>query len=301
MVRVIDIISRFNYLINSVSGNVNDACIDRISSLENATSNSMIWVSPQIMNKQIIAEQTLAKLIIADDINYSHQLRAESKIIIHTNRPRLLAIKIAIYFFKSKELSFISPTSIIDKHAKIGNNCYIGENCIIKKCSIGDNTVIRDNAVICNDVTIGNNCTINIGAVIGAETAGQERDLDGSIVTFPHFAGVIIGNGVTIGIKSQVNRGVLNHTIIEDGVYIDSMVYIGHNSVIKSNVFIATSVCVLGSVFIGSNANIYANALIKQKLKIGSNACIGMGSVVTRNIPDNEIWYGVPAIYKTTI
>lgn len=42
-------------------------------------------------------------------------------------------------------------------------------------------------------------------------------------------------------------------------------------------------------------------ALIKQKLKIGSNACIGMGSVVTRNIPDNEIWYGVPAIYKTTI
>lgn len=119
MVRVIDIISRFNYLINSVSGNVNDACIDRISSLENATSNSMIWVSPQIMNKQIIAEQTLAKLIIADDINYSHQLRAESKIIIHTNRPRLLAIKIAIYFFKSKELSFISQLVLLINMLKL--------------------------------------------------------------------------------------------------------------------------------------------------------------------------------------
>ena len=32
-----------------------------------------------------------------------------------------------------------------------------------------------------------------------------------------------------------------------------------------------------------------------QRLLVGSGAMVGMGSVVTRNVPANEKWYGNPA------
>ncbi|EJT6167524.1 CatB-related O-acetyltransferase [Clostridium perfringens] len=38
-----------------------------------------------------------------------------------------------------------------------------------------------------------------------------------------------------------------------------------------------------------------ANTLIKSGVKIGNGAIIGMGSVVTKNVPPYEIWAGNPA------
>lgn len=46
---------------------------------------------------------------------------------------------------------------------------------------------------------------------------------------------------------------------------------------------------------IGSDVWIGNNALIKSGVKIGHGAIIGMGAVVTKSIPDYEIWAGNPA------
>ena len=37
------------------------------------------------------------------------------------------------------------------------------------------------------------------------------------------------------------------------------------------------------------------NTVICNSITIGKNATIGAGSVVTRDISDNEVWAGVPA------
>ena len=50
-----------------------------------------------------------------------------------------------------------------------------------------------------------------------------------------------------------------------------------------------------GSVHIKSNAWIGARTIICQGVTIGANAVVGAGSVVTKNIPDNEVWAGNPA------
>lgn len=49
------------------------------------------------------------------------------------------------------------------------------------------------------------------------------------------------------------------------------------------------------SVFIGDNVWIGMNACILPGVSIGDNSIIGSGSVVTKNIPSNEIWVGNPA------
>ena len=50
-----------------------------------------------------------------------------------------------------------------------------------------------------------------------------------------------------------------------------------------------------GQVLIKKNAYIGMNTLVVKPVTIGENAIVGAGSVVTHDIPDNEIWAGNPA------
>ena len=50
-----------------------------------------------------------------------------------------------------------------------------------------------------------------------------------------------------------------------------------------------------GRVTIKENAWIGARTIICQPVTIGKNAVVGAGSVVTKDIPDNQVWAGNPA------
>lgn len=50
-----------------------------------------------------------------------------------------------------------------------------------------------------------------------------------------------------------------------------------------------------GKVQIGKACFIGTNTIICNSVSIGDNAIIGAGSVVTHDIPANEVWAGVPA------
>lgn len=50
-------------------------------------------------------------------------------------------------------------------------------------------------------------------------------------------------------------------------------------------------------ILIKENAFIGANCTILKGVTIGQNSIIGASSVVTKNIPDNQIWAGNPARY----
>lgn len=49
------------------------------------------------------------------------------------------------------------------------------------------------------------------------------------------------------------------------------------------------------SVVIRSGAWVGSNAILLKGVTIGHNAAVGAGSVVTRSVPDGEVWAGVPA------
>lgn len=50
-----------------------------------------------------------------------------------------------------------------------------------------------------------------------------------------------------------------------------------------------------GPVIIEEGAFIGMNTIITKPITIGKRAVVGAGSVVTKNIPENEIWAGNPA------
>lgn len=51
----------------------------------------------------------------------------------------------------------------------------------------------------------------------------------------------------------------------------------------------------VGKVKISNNCFIGANVTILPNVKIGESSIIGAGSVVTKNVPAEEVWAGVPA------
>lgn len=56
-----------------------------------------------------------------------------------------------------------------------------------------------------------------------------------------------------------------------------------------------------GAIHIGDNSFIGCKSIIMPGVTIGNNCIIAAGSVVTKKVPDNEVWGGVPAhfILKT--
>ena len=133
-------------------------------------------------------------------------------------------------------------------------------------CSIGDGTKIWRWTHIREGATIGSNCSIGQGCYMAATS--------------------IIGNNV------RVQNGVY----IWDGVVIEDDVFIGPN-VCFTNVKRprAYKRGRFEKTVIKKGAAIGANATIVCGTTIGENAFVGAGSVVTKDVPDQTIAWGVPA------
>ncbi len=82
---------------------------------------------------------------------------------------------------------------------------------------------------------------------------------------------------------------------VGNNVLIQSLVAIGHNVVLEDNVVLSSFAFVGGDTTIGRNTYVGPHSCIRNGLKIGENAVIGMGSVVTKDVPDNAVVYGNPA------
>ena len=219
----------------------------------------------------------------------------QNKIFLVVDNPKRSLIKILNKFFINHPEAGIDSSSYIHPEAVIGENVYIGPNCFIGKCIIGDGNIIHSGVNIYDRTTIGNDNVIHSGAVICVDGLGCIRMPNGKLEEFPQIGGVIIGNNCYIGGNTHIASGSLSDTIIENGCKINGMSFIGSNDILHENVWITGSTMLAGSVEVGSDTTIFSRVVIRDWCKIGKKVTIGMGSVVTKNIPDGETWYGSPA------
>lgn len=215
---------------------------------------------------------------------------------IISDNPRLMMARIIKKFFVEEREVSIAKTAVISEEVKIGRNVTIGEYCVIEgKVVIGDGTYIGHHVCISGDTIIGRNCHFKSGVVIGEEGFGFERDENDINVRFPQIGRIEIGDNVSIGANSTVERAALEVTKIGDGVAIDDLTQVGHNVTIGRGTTVANGAVLCGGVTIGERCSIAPNACIRQRLKIGNDSLVGLGAVVVKDVPPNSVYAGNPA------
>ncbi|WP_339610783.1 acetyltransferase [uncultured Planktosalinus sp.] len=105
---------------------------------------------------------------------------------------------------------------------------------------------------------------------------------------------------------TQIGEGcnILSNVIISNQVKIGKgvLVYFGsiitHDVIIEDFAEIAPGVTLLGRCIIGKRTFVGSNATILPDVVIGENVVIAAGAVVTKDVPDNCMVAGIPALLK---
>jgi len=205
------------------------------------------------------------------------------------------------------DISLRKPLKLKYSKVRFGNNVFVGKNC-----KIGKNTIIGSNTIIEHDVVIGENCTIGSQVVVKNSTIGNNVVIqDGCKVglkgfgfiplkeknlRFPHIGKVLLRDNVELGANCTIDRGSIGDTAIGKNTFLDNQVHVAHNTKIGDNCMIAGQVGFAGSSVVGDNVSIGGQAGISGHLKIGKNVKIGGGSGVIKDIPDDTVVMGYPAV-----
>lgn len=284
----------------TIHGNSSTVSITKAAETLEADSESIVWISPKRSDKQKLAENTRAGIVICDATTHLTELMQRQRCFVVVNNPRLAFTRIAKNLFVSNNPPFIHPTSIINDNAVLGDGVTIHPYAVIGNCSIGSGTVIGAHCCIYDNVQIHSNVKIEAGTIIGADGFGFEKNEEGIYEGFPHLGGVLIEDNVEIGANVCIDRGALRNTIIRRNTKIDNLVHISHNVTIGENVLIIAESQIAGSVIIEDGVWIAPSVTIINNIHIGKNAFIGIGSVVVRDVESNQRVFGNPAKIITT-
>lgn len=172
---------------------------------------------------------------------------------------------------------------ILNAPALIYNQIHIGEHAHFRG-------IVLFKKVGSGSIIIGKN--VNINSSLHADPIGGET----KTILYVRKGGIIeIGDGC----------GISNTAIVsESHVRIGSLTNVGGGTKIYDTDFhsISSKVRLNGDyniktrpVIVGSRVFIGAHCIIMKGVSIGDGAVIGAGSVVTKDVPANEIWAGNPA------
>jgi len=193
-------------------------------------------------------------------------------------------------------VTLIDPaTTYIEPGVTIGEDTTIWPNTHLRgKTTIGRGCVIGPNAIV-SDCRIGNSCRV-LASVL--EEAVMEDGSD--IGPFGRLRkGARLCEGAHMG-----NFGELKNATLGPGAKMGHFSYLGDAEVgAGANIGAGTITCNFDGVRkhkteIGEGAFVGSDTLLVAPVRVGKGAKTGAGSVVTHDVPDGALVYGVPARVK---
>jgi len=251
-----------------------------------------------IVNKIFKVEKEINSTLIRVEDAY----KSFSKLLEYYNQVKMnkTGIESPVFISKSAiygENVYIGAFAYLGENIKIGNNTKIYPNVYIgDNVTIGDNVMLFSGAKIYSDTIIGDNCVIHSSAILGADGFGFAPNEQGEFIKVPQTGNVIIEDNVDVGAATSIDRATLGSTIIRKGVKLDNHIQIAHNVEIGKNTVIAAQTGIAGSTKIGENCMIGGQVGIVGHITIGNNVKIQAQSGIGRNVKDNEILQGSPAL-----
>lgn len=286
--------------------------VSRLSKIEEGSEGSLTFLanpkytpyiystkaSITIVNRTFAADQPLSTTLIKVDDAY----QSFSKLLEYYNQVKMnkSGVESPIFIADSSvygagvylgAFSYIGENVTIGENVKIYPNVYIGDNV-----TIGDDVTVFSGAKIYSETKVGNYCVIHSNAVIGADGFGFSPNGNGEFSKVPQTGNVILEDHVDVGAATTIDRATLGSTIIRRGVKLDNQIQIAHNVEIGENTVIAAQTGIAGSTKIGKNCMIGGQVGIVGHIVIGDRVRIQAQSGINRNVKDDEVLQGSPAL-----
>lgn len=272
-----------------------DVLIDGLNlcNRESIHQNILTYVTNKEYSGQIGSNPAVAAIIVSsEDVEaYRNIIEERDLCYIITDLPEKIFYDIHDFLYYHTDFYHE-----FDFESKIGENSQIHPSVVIEDgVIIGNNVTIGANTVIKRGTTIEDNCIIGCNSTIGSE-GFQVLKVGNENRKTIHAGGLLIRENAFIGDNVCVCNSLFENTsLIGKNAQIDNLCHIGHNVVVKDNAVITAGCMLCGSSVIDEGAWIGVNSSVLNRVEIGSESKIGIGSVVTRNIPDHSLAYGVPA------
>lgn len=181
--------------------------------------------------------------------------------------------------------AIVDPNAEIDPSVEVGPFSVIGANV-----KIGAGTVVKSHAVINGHTTIGEGNEIFQFASVGE--ANQDKKYKGEPTR------LVIGDNNVIRENATIHRGTIQDngiTKIGSGNLFMASTHVGHDCIVGDNNILANYVALAGHVIIEDSIILGGYTGIHQFCQVASFSMCGMGSMVTKDIPNYVMVSGNPA------
>ncbi len=194
------------------------------------------------------------------------------------------------------ENASIGPFAVVGGNVVLGRNAVLHPHVVVYQgAEIGDDFYAHSHAVVREFCRIGHRVILQNGAVIGGDGFGFAKRKDGTHHKIVQSGVTVIEDDVEIQTLTSVDRATVGETRVRRGAKIDSLVQVGHASVVGEDNIICAQTGLAGSSVLEKSVLLAGQVGVSGHLTIHDNAVIYAQSGIGGDVEAGAVMSGSPA------
>jgi len=190
----------------------------------------------------------------------------------------------------------IGPFAVVGPRVRIGRNAVLHPHAVIYEgAEIGDYFLAHSHATVREYCRIGHRVILQNSVVVGGDGYGFAKRADGSHQKIPQSGVTVIEDDVEIQALTSIDRATIGETRVKRGAKIDSLVQVGHASVVGEDNIICAQAGLAGSSVLERNVLLAGQAGVSGHLTIHENSVVYAQSGIGGDVAAGSIVSGSPA------
>ena len=190
----------------------------------------------------------------------------------------------------------IGACAVVGEHVAIGRNTVLHPHVVIYEgAEIGDDFCAHSHAVVREYCRIGHRVILQNGVVVGGDGFGFAKTAEGTHFKLVQSGVVVIEDDVEIQSLSSIDRATVGETRVQRGAKIDSLVQVGHASVVGEDNILCAQVGLAGSSILGKDVLLAGQAGVSGHLTIHDHAVVYAQSGIGGDVKEGSVVSGSPA------